>query len=162
LSRSFKRVLAVAIPAILLLEYWVAPLPLIPYRNSSPPLYSWLAQQPRGLVVEMPVPQPDTLPGDDARYIYMSTFHWMPLANGYSGFYPASYLARIGALRHFPDAASIARLRRDGVQYVVVHESSYPPGQGELVLSLLRQSTEFAPLGNFDDGRGNAALFVLR
>ena len=57
----------------------------------APPLYAWLAKQPRGVVAEFPMPAPDTLPGIEPRYAYMSTFHWMPIVNGYSGYYPPSY-----------------------------------------------------------------------
>ena len=85
-----------------------------------------LAQQPRGVVAEFPAPRADALPGDDAEYAYMSTFHWFPLVNGYSGVYPPSYLARLDRLLDFPDARALAQLRRDNVVYVVVHGSSYP------------------------------------
>ena len=63
-----RRALAVAICGVLLLEYWVAPLRLVPYPNAPPPLYAWLAQQPRGVVAEFPMPVPEALPGDEARY----------------------------------------------------------------------------------------------
>ncbi len=88
LPRTGRRALAAAIWGVLLLEYWVAPLRLVPYPNAPPPLYAWLAQQPRGVVAEFPMPVPEALPGDEARYAYMSTFHWMPAVNGYSGYYP--------------------------------------------------------------------------
>jgi len=78
----------------------------VPYPNVPPPLYAWLAQQPRGVVAEFPMPVPEALPGDEARYAYMSTFHWMPGVNGYSGYYPPSYLTRIDRLREFPIARS--------------------------------------------------------
>ena len=162
-SPPVRRVLAFVISAVLLLEFWVAPLPLIAYPNAAPPLYAWLAQQPRGVLLELPVPLPESLPGDEARYSYMSTFHWMPLANGYSGFYPPSYLARLAALRHFPDDASIAQLRRDGVRYIVVHPASYGPDvAAEQILSDMSGSTTFRQLGNFMDGRAEAVVFALR
>ena len=158
-----KRALALVIPAVLLLEFWVAPLKLIAYPNAAPPLYAWLAQQPRSVVLELPVPLPDSLPGDEARYSYMSTFHWMPLANGYSGFYPPSYLARLDALRHFPDDASVARLRGDGVRYVIVHPASYDSNVAvDQILSDMSGSETFRQLGHFQDGRAEAVVFALR
>ena len=39
-GRRVRYVLAFTIPAVLLLEYWVAPLPLAGYASSAPPLYS--------------------------------------------------------------------------------------------------------------------------
>ena len=111
----------VAAIAVLMLEYSVLPLALAPYPAAPPPLYAWLAQQPRTLIVELPLPEAHALPGDEPRYGYLSTFHWLPTVNGYSGYYPASYLRNLEGLRHFPDAESIARLRRLGVGLVIVH-----------------------------------------
>jgi hypothetical protein len=157
-----KRALAVVIWGVLMLEYWVAPLQLAPYPNAPPPLYAWLAQQPRGVIAEFPMPVPEALPGDEARYAYMSTFHWMPVVNGYSGYYPPSYLTRIARLREFPDAASPERLRRDGVRYVIVHASSYAPDRAREVLTALSTDLSFIQLGHFHDGRGDAFVFKVR
>ncbi|HEX6973837.1 MAG TPA: hypothetical protein VF147_05510 [Vicinamibacterales bacterium] len=157
-----RRVVAVLIPLLLLVEYWVVPIPLLAYVNTPPPLYRWLAQQPRGVVLELPIPQPDSLPGDDARYGYMSTFHWMPLANGYSGFYPPSYLARLVALAHIPDETSAQRIRADGVRYLIVHPASYENGLGGDVLARISASPHFTQLGVFFDGRADAAVFAVR
>jgi hypothetical protein len=162
-SRAGQHAVAVAIWAVLLLEYWVAPLALVPYLNKPPPLYKWLAQQPRALVAEFPMPLPQTLPGDEARYAYMSTFHWMPLVNGYSGYYPRSYITRLVRLRGFPNAISVERLRHEGVQYLIVHPSGYAPDRAESVLTVLSDNPSLKHLGHFFDGRGDAAVFrVLR
>ena len=68
LHRAFRpRVhpaLLLAICAILLLQYWVAPLHLVSFPN-PPPLYAWLAKQPPGVVAEFPMPTPYTLPGSN-------------------------------------------------------------------------------------------------
>ena len=50
----------------------------------------------------------------------MSTFHWFPIVNGYSGVYPPSYLARRDRLEHFPDQASLRNFARTGCRYVVL------------------------------------------
>jgi hypothetical protein len=157
-----RRALAVLVSAVLLLEYWVAPLRLVPYPNAPPMLYAWLEQQPRGVVAEFPMPAPDALPGDEARYAYMSTFHWMPLVNGYSGYYPPSYLTRIDGLRTFPGAQSTDVLRRDGVRYVIVHASAYPPDRAGEILTALSSDLSFSQLGHWHDGRGDAVVFRLR
>jgi hypothetical protein len=140
----------------------VVPLPLLAYSNTPPPLYAWLARQPRAVVLELPVPRPDSLPGDEARYGYMSTFHWMPLVNGYSGFYPPSYLARLGALEDFPGETALAQLRRDGVRYVIVHPASYQPGAAGPILARIVASPSFTQLGVFFDGRADAVVFAVR
>ena len=149
-----------AIGAVALLEYWVVPLRLWPYPE-RPALYAFLARQPDGIVAEFPVPRVDLLPGHDARYIYMSIFHWKRLVNGYSGYYPPSYLARLERLATFPDAGSIAQLRADGVRYVIVHEGSYIRAgeSAAIVTALAREGLK--PMTRLHDGWAAATLFEL-
>jgi hypothetical protein len=159
---SARRAMAVCLPALLLFEYWVAPLRLVPYHNEAPPLYAWLAQQPSGIVAEFPMPGPYRLPGEEARYAYMSTFHWMRLVNGYSGYYPPSYLVRTERVAHFPDARSLQQLRLDRVRYVIVHAAGYDPAAYAQVLDEALNAAGLAPLGKFDDGWQTAWAFELR
>ena len=161
LPSKARLALAVGLGALLLLEYRVRPLELVPYPNSPPPLYAWLSTQPRGVVAELPM-RASGLPGSDPAYSYLSTFHWMPIVNGYSGFYPASYLGRLDDLAAFPDEKSINRLRRDGVRYVVVHLIEIEPARREAVLDALRNGFGFAELTRQSDGRGEAVVFALR
>src|SRR6266542_2187889 len=119
LAKRGARVLTAGIVAVLLLEYWVAPLRLVPFPNTPPPLYAWLAKQPRGVVAEFPMPAEDTVQGIEPRYAYMSTFHWMPIVNGYSGYYPPSYLSRLGPMNKIPDNFAVQALVRAGVRSVI-------------------------------------------
>jgi hypothetical protein len=161
-GRRARPVLAVMIPVLLLLEYWVAPIPLIAYPTAPPPLYVWLAQQPSGIVAEFPMPQRNVFAGQDARFEYMSTFHWMPLLNGYSGYYPASYINRLDRLDNMPDDAALESLIGEGVRYVIVHTSLYQPNGAAAVISALRRHSRFRELGRFDDGLGPAVVFLAR
>lgn len=161
LRKRWHAALGVAIAAVLLLEYWVAPLRLVPFPNTAPPLYAWLARQPRGVVVEFPMPVPDALPGEEPRYAYMSTFHWMPLLNGYSGYYPQSYIALIDNVRDFPGGSSITLLRRAGARYVVVHTSLYPPDRAGAILTQAVGEAALIQLGHFNDGQGTAVVFAI-
>ena len=152
--------LTVVVAGVMLAEYWVAPLRLWPYPN-RPPLYEFLARQPDGVVAEFPVPRLEQLPAHDARYAYMSIFHWKRLVNGYSGYYPPSYIRRMERLATFPDAGSLDQLRADGVRYVVVHEGSYIR-RGEaagIVLTLTREGLR--PLTRLHDGWAAATIFEL-
>ena len=153
-----RAALALVLPAVILLEYWVAPLRLVPYANTAPPLYAWLAAQPPGIVAEFPMPRANQLPGDEARYAYMSTFHWKPLVNGYSGYYPPSYLQRLERLEGFPDEAGIRQLRLDRVRYVIVHGTAYDRAEYARLLDGLARSG-LQPLGTFPDRGGSAAVF---
>jgi len=108
------------------------------------------------------VPRADALPGDEAEYAYMSTFHWFPLVNGYSGIYPPSYLARLDRLRNFPDETSMVQLRRDGVRYVILHGSGYPQAEFADVLTRIQAGNALAALGSYNDAEGHAVLYVMR
>jgi hypothetical protein len=152
-----KLVPGVVIPA-LLLEYWVAPLPLLPYPNSAPPVYAWLSQQPRGLVAEFPVPQVTTLPGREPAYAYMSTFHWKPLLNGYSGYFPPSYLNHLVGLKDFPARSAIDRLRRTGVTYLVLHSTAYDTAVFKQLLETLTESG-LVVVAAYPDGWDQAVVF---
>ena len=94
---------------MLLVEYRVLPLQLVTYDNSAPKVYSLIATLPRGVIAEFPMPRPESLPGPDAYYTYMSTFHWRPIVNGYSGFYPPAYFARLHEVRNFPRRPFVRR-----------------------------------------------------
>jgi hypothetical protein len=145
-----------------MLEYWVAPLTLVPFFNDPPPLYRWLALQPRGVVAEFPMPFPFRLPGHESRYIDMSTFHWMPMLNGYSGYYPQSYIRRLKPFTTFPDASAIELLRKEGVRYLIVHSGGYPEGKYEAIVRRLTLERGLPKLGEFDDGWGDGIVFGLR
>ncbi len=154
-----RRALAVVISCVLLLEYSVSPLQLVAYENTAPPVYEFLARLPSGVVTEFPVPLKNAVPGPDARYTYMSTFHWQKLVNGYSGFYPPSYLRRLDGLQSFPDASSLEILRRTGVSYVIVHLSSYK-SEKQLVIDL-QAHPALVVLGRLKDGQGTAIVYRL-
>jgi hypothetical protein len=162
LPARVRPALLVAISAVLLLEYWVAPLRLERFPNAPPPLYAWLANQPRGVVAEFPMPTPDALPGLEPRYAYMSTFHWMPTVNGYSGYYPDSYISRLDAMDTLPDDAAVAALLRYGARYVIVHPDFYDAARRDRVLRDISSNPRFVELGRFDDGLGVASVFRVR
>jgi hypothetical protein len=57
----------------------------------------------------------------DTRYLYFSTFHWHPIVNGNSGYFPKSYEELTDRERDFPSEAAVAYLKARGVDYVAVH-----------------------------------------
>jgi len=160
-SRAFKYGLLAVCSIALLVEYRVT-LNLVPFTNKAPEIYRLLASQPKGVVAEFPVPRSLSLPGADAGYAYLSTFHWFPIVNGYSGIYPPSYLARLDRLVEFPDESAIAQLRRDRVRYIVVHQFGYDPETLNALRSDMERTGMFAELGSFSDGDGQAWLYRLR
>lgn len=154
-----RYVVAGLITGVLLLEYH-AILPLVAYANEPPAIYRILARLPQGRVVEFPMPLPQTLPGNEAEYQYMSTFHWKPLVNGYSGTYPPSYLRRLDELHAFPDERAVRQLRRDDVTYAIVHVSAYDAGEAARILAAL-DGQAWPRVGAFSDGAGDAVLYLV-
>jgi hypothetical protein len=146
------------IGAVVLVEYWVAPLRLWPYPE-RPPLYEFLARQPDGVVAEFPIVQ--GLPAQDARYVYMSTFHWKRLINGYSGYQPPSYIERLQRLSTFPAPDALAELRADGVRYVVIHEGSYIRLADAALIVATLEREGLKPLARLHDGWAAATVFEL-
>src|SRR3982751_1165773 len=144
-------------------EYFT-PLTLVTYPNAAPPVYRLLASQPAGVVAEFPMPRSAGSAGQDPKYAYLSMFHWKPLVNGYSGFYPASYIRRVMDLRRFPDAFSLRVLRRAAVRYLVIHESGYRENRAlyEQILATLDEAEDVRNLGPFSDGEGAAIVYELR
>jgi hypothetical protein len=163
LRRRTRVILLLILLAAVLLED-CTPVQLVTYPNTAPPVYRLLASRPAGVVAEFPMPAIDTLPGPDPKYAYMSTFHWKPLVNGYSGFFPPSYLRRIEAMRRFPEPFSLRALRGDGVRYLVIHATGYVEDREmyNKILSTLAADEGVRTLGPFYDGEGPATLYELR
>jgi hypothetical protein len=92
------------------------------WASAAPPAWqSWLEQQPgHEPIVQLPLGSP----AGDARAMVLSTGHWRPLVNGYSGFLPAGYYLR-RVLASFPDDRSQTLLRELGVRYAVVDGRGY-------------------------------------
>lgn len=55
-----------------------------------------------------PLPHPSW----NARAMYQSTFHWRPLVNGYSSYWPDGYLERLDLTRQLPARSALVKLVR--------------------------------------------------
>jgi len=162
-GRSVRvRRLVVAVLAGVMLAEYATRLSLTEFPNTAPAVYHVLAHLPRGVVAELPVPAMDQLPGLDPDRAYMSTFYWFPIVNGYSGNFPASYLARLERLRTFPDERSLRQLKADNVRYVLVHAAAYSLPELEAIRSVLT-AAGMHEIGQFDDSAENHGfLFSTR
>jgi hypothetical protein len=161
-ARSRLIVLGLLLTGVLAEDFTTVP--LVTYPTSAAPIYRMLASLPPGVVAEFPIPKADALPGREPSYAYSSVFHWKPLINGYSGFYPPTYIRRLLDLRRFPEPFSLRVLRREGVQYMVIHESGYgdDPAVYKETLSTLDAAEGVRNLGTFSDGEASATLYALR
>jgi hypothetical protein len=122
-GRRSRAALVAVLAGALVLE--LAPYTLrwapLPREAEVPAVYHWIARQPEiRALIELPIYQ-------DARenqYIYYSTLHWKPLANGYSGYLPPSH-ERITQRIHFlPDQDGLDLLRELGISHLVIHPES--------------------------------------
>jgi len=89
------------------------------------PAYRVLASLPVGPVIEMPFLAREADLHGHAKYMLQSTFHWMPLINGYSDHIPAGFVERARILRGFPSRESFKILADDPPRYAIFHPRMY-------------------------------------
>jgi hypothetical protein len=99
--------------------------------NEFPEVYSWISGRPEiHALVEVPL-RPNWT---ETAYMYYSTRHWKPIANGYSSFVPASYDELAPYVRLLPEGDGFERLERMGISHLVVHSDLLVkrlPGESE-------------------------------
>jgi hypothetical protein len=146
----WRRVAGTAILGVLVAEY--ASRPEIAPAPKPSKVDSWLFTQPPVVIVELPLSSPSNgFQSHDWLYMYLGIGHRQRMLNGYSGFPPASYYAMIDAMQAFPDDRSMAYLRAQNVDYVVLRGSMYPATEWSALLEQLRArhdlsfSVMFAP-----------------
>ena len=166
LPRARLRAAALAglVCAAIVLESLHVPLDLM--RPSAEPveLSTWLATQPKAVVLELPLPTPTALYVADGEYMFSAavTSRWNPTLNGYSGFYPRSFDELMEVMLTFPDEPSMAYLRRRKVDFIVVHQSLYQaPEYGPLLGNLLARP-EVTPVARFGRAGREVMVFGLR
>lgn len=121
------------------------------------PVYEKLRDLPSGVIVaEFPF---GTTPFD-VQSVFYAGFHGKPLINGYSGFFPKSFIDRMPTLGWDPtenQSAAWRTLMDAGVTHVVVHEAAYFDNKGAKISNWLRAAgaTELVM-------SGSDRLFALR
>ncbi|MDE0322445.1 MAG: hypothetical protein OXN27_00855 [Candidatus Poribacteria bacterium] len=124
---QFRWILAFLIISLTTLEVWPTPLRLIRVPDNSdelPRIYQHVSRLPRNsILLEFPMQKDDgKLQHEmDAQYLYRSTFHWLRLVNGYSGFSPKASGELTDLFTQLTPAARLSALREFGVQYVLTH-----------------------------------------
>jgi hypothetical protein len=124
--------------------------------------YRMLGTMPDAVVFEWPVTVPWRLGNMvDVTYMYRSTAHWRPMLNGYSGFYPQSYIKLLIRVRSFPDSRSIAYLQQVGATVLVVHENRHSPARYLRALERLARDPKVQPLGSGVENGARVTFFRL-
>lgn len=148
--RAALAVLAVAAVGILA-EAWVAPMavsqpvaargyettPRELYTGGEMgPLYQFVRDAP-GPIVLIEFPFGD--PAYDTLATYYAGYHRRPLVNGYSGFFPETYLRRATFLDHIPFdlETALKAVQSSGATHAIVHEGAFQDGRGHEITDWL-------------------------
>ena len=139
-----------ALVVLVNLEALRAPLVYVPFRG-VPAIYGTLAATGTG-VIELPMPGPGA-EFKNAPYLVNATSHWLPMVNGYSGFTPRGFMDIYRGMRRFPDDWSIAWLRTNRVNRIVVHASEFEQLKGTPQLQKVETWPDLELLGTEGDIR---------
>jgi hypothetical protein len=162
-SRRLTTAATAVMAALLLIEYYTPLDRWLTLPGEPPQVYRWLQMQPRSVVAEVPLARADELHRiNDGLYMFYSTYHWQPIVNGYSGFFPPTFIELAESTASFPDEASIAYLKRRGVDLIVIHGQHMTADQfGDMTAALLKRP-DIETMAQFDELRGSDVVFRLR
>lgn len=157
-----RPLLVPALLALMLVDYANRPMALMPADPVQPPdAYRVIRNAQPGVVLELPMPDLDHLPGWEPQYQLWSTWHWQPLVNGYSGYYPRDYIMTAMRMKAFPEEGTIDRLRAHHVRYIVVHRAFYDQDRYNALMLRMAVRPELKPWGAYRDSVGTADIFEL-
>jgi hypothetical protein len=146
--------------SVLVLEYAAMPVALLPAPPRSPSS-AWLADQPAGVVAELPMPigfdrthEPDV--------IYQSTFHWNKLVNGHSGNLPLSNYTLYKTVEKLPAPEGLEALKRAGVRYIIVHEAWYGTPTYRSVIQFFNTRPDLMLRATFPNGEYAIAAYEVK
>jgi hypothetical protein len=129
----------------------------VPAADGVPAVYGWLASSDARAVAEVPI-RGEGLVRAETLEMYFSSAHWRPIIHGYTAYPPlvTRLLRRLAA--EFPSDASLAALRRVGVDTVVVHHgrelafdlAHQVPGRDDASNERFRRLMQLASLDLYD------------
>jgi hypothetical protein len=143
-----------ALALVLLAAAELTSAPLRQFREAEPvpEAYRALGRLPRGAVAEFPYFYERRDFPRHAEYMLGSTYHFMPLINGYSDYIPQEWRKTVVPLSSFPTRESFGILGRLNARYVVFHLRKYDRRNRERLLERLkRYETFLRPLVQQDD-----------
>jgi hypothetical protein len=126
-THGFQDLLALFWIGLFILELGFKPLPLasIPSGQRIPEVYRWLAtRQLDGPIVELPLGQSFWAA---LKYMYFSTYHWLPIIHGASRFLPPTHAQLNTELSAFPSRKAAELLSAMGVKGLVLHTDQLEP-----------------------------------
>ncbi len=115
---NYQLSIAIFLIAFEYLALPAAQITAVPVWSEIPEYVRWLAKQPPGVVLELPMIASDPL---DLTTQYLSTYHWHPTPDGYSGFNPKSREEIADNMKHFPMFGTTELLQALDVNYLIIH-----------------------------------------
>jgi hypothetical protein len=127
-SLARLRVVAALLAGLVFLEHLAIPLGLayLPDRAHVPEVYRWLARQDDvHVVAQLPASRyfgerADGIP------MYLSTFHWKRIVQGYTGYFPPTYHFVKWYLYNFPSTGDASLLAQAGIDTLVLGRGTVP------------------------------------
>jgi hypothetical protein len=162
-SRRVATIATVMMAAALLLEFRTTLDRWLTVPDQPAQVDRWLAMQPRSVVAHVPFARADALHSIyDGLYMFSSTWHWQPIVNGYSGFFPDTFMELAEQTKSFPDEGSIRYLKQRGVDLLVIHGGLMTAEEfGDMTAALLARS-DIEAMAQFDERMGSDVVFRLR
>ncbi|OGF66378.1 MAG: hypothetical protein A2Y62_12435 [Candidatus Fischerbacteria bacterium RBG_13_37_8] len=145
---GLKRIIVLGIGMLFMLEYLSFPLEFkrFPDNGYCPPVYQWLAKQQPGPIIEIPLGSLDfrgkifaELPdwaSWESEYQYYSRFHFFPMMNGYSGFFPPLHYLMTSK---YDTIEQLPIIKAAGVKYIIYHKIHHTP---EIIQENITEITE--------------------
>lgn len=112
----------------IMLEYLALPAAQstpVPVGDAIPPYVRWLATQPSGIILELPMIASDPTNPLDLTTQYLTTYHWQRTPDGYSGFIPPRRGEIAYEMGSFPGQRAVSLLQTLDVQYVIMHGDQF-------------------------------------
>jgi hypothetical protein len=159
---KWRTTATVLVSGLLLFEYATRLDPSLVLPKEPAAVYTWLAAQPRSVVVHFPLSTADKLDIiHDSLYMLGSTVHWQPILNGYSGYFPPSFFELMEYCETFPDERSVAYLKSRGVDLIVVHGGYMPPDKFGAMTAGLLARPDVRAVAKFEEKLGPDIVFRL-
>jgi hypothetical protein len=156
-----REVVFAGICAAMLFEYRTAPLTL--YEQDVRPWASsrfLTSRTSAGGLLELPMKD-----GDNTEYVYRTTEHGWPIVNGYSGFFPADFVALRDEVSRARDFAELLPLlRRLDARSLLFHSDRATAREWTALVPLLKSGIQEGSLSYvrmFDGENGPSILFEI-
>lgn len=125
---------ALGVVALIALEYLAIPAAgtvRVAVADEIPNVYKWLAQQPPGVALELPMMAPNANDELDLSPQYFTTYDWQKTPDGYSGFIPPRRGEIAYEMQSFPSARGLALAQALDINWIVDKRGNCPASSND-------------------------------